>query len=145
MDDPDTLRDVMRRGGRRWTPQRRAIIASLWRNVRHPSADEVFASARRRLARISRATVYNTLEALVQAGQIRVIPDARGRRRYDPNTEAHHHLHCILCTAIVDLPAGDLTPPRLVGGSGRGFRILGQRVEILGHCPQCAGRKDRLR
>ncbi|MBM3287002.1 MAG: transcriptional repressor [Candidatus Eisenbacteria bacterium] len=146
MDNPDTLREVMRKGGLRWTPQRRAIIATLWQNVRHPSADEIFASAKRRHSRISRATVYNTLEALVGAGQIRVIPDAGGRRRYDPNTDPHSHLHCVICGLIADLPAGDLAPPpKLRGGNGRGFRVLDQRVEILGHCPRCAGRKDRLR
>jgi Fe2+ or Zn2+ uptake regulation protein len=57
--------------------------------------------------------VYNTLDTLAKtglAGLVR-IPGKRGdAARFDPNTSAHHHAVCDGCGAVVDIPAGTLSP-----------------------------------
>lgn len=53
---------------------------------------------------VSRTTVYNTLRALVDIGALTAVKDwAGGGTRYDTNTEAHHHLICMLCHSLIDI------------------------------------------
>ena len=56
--------------------------------------------AARRLPEIGRATVYNTLNELVNLGEVREITLGVGPKRYDPETARHHqHLVCERCGA----------------------------------------------
>ena len=53
---------------------------------------------------ISRATVYNTLNTLVEKGLLRELILAEGRVVFDPNTKAHHHFIDESSGVIEDIP-----------------------------------------
>lgn len=82
---------ALARKGLRSTRQREQIFAILlqWRD--HPSADEVYARARRNNSSISLATVYNCLETLVKSGLVRAVNYERTPTRYCPNLSEHAH------------------------------------------------------
>ena len=139
MDKPRDLKSYFREIGFRWTPQRQAIAEALWGVATHPSAEEIYGIVRRRHPGMSRATVYNTMEALAAVGQIETIHAPDGTRRFDPNPNPHHHLRCRRCGRIVDLPADRLPKlPKLSTSLRRGFLVVGYRIELYGICPQCA-------
>lgn len=140
MFDPDRVRDVFRKAGLRWTPQRQAVANALRGAKSHPTADEIFRTVRRRYPAMARATVYNTLEALAAAGLIGTLRTDHGTRRFDPNTTHHHHLRCDRCGRIVDLP-GDRVPaaPDLGRLRAPGFRVTGYQIEFHGQCSKCKG------
>lgn len=131
--------DAFRESGLRWTPQRQAVIEALLRMPHHPTAEEIYVSVRKRVPGMSRATVYNTMEALAGMGRVTSVTAPDGTRRYDPNQEPHHHLRCRLCGSIVDLAAEAATPPpppstnRLAG-----FRVESVLVEYHGVCASCS-------
>ncbi len=104
----------------------------------HPTAEWVHKQARRRLARISLATVYRNLKQLVEAGSIREIQAAGQSARFDANTGRHYHIRCIGCGRVNDLPISVDTRLEDEAARAINYVILGHQVEIHGLCPLCA-------
>jgi Fe2+ or Zn2+ uptake regulation protein len=103
----------------------------------HPLAEEIYQRSKERVADISRMTVYNTLRALVEAGEIREVePTLERGARYDTDTSTHHHLSCLRCHTIVDLhrPIDGLDIPV---PEAAGYRIVRRQVTFCGYCPAC--------
>ncbi|MBD3382836.1 MAG: transcriptional repressor [candidate division Zixibacteria bacterium] len=90
------------------TPQRIAVVESVLKSKSHPSADDVLNSARRKCPTVSRATVYNTLNLLVEKGLLSVQTIREGAVIFDPNIEKHHHLIDIDTGRIYDIPWNQL-------------------------------------
>ena len=104
--------------GIRPTAQRIAICRHVLCDADHPTADEVKAEVDRTFPKVSMATVYNTLHALVQAGLLREcrLPQ-RDKVVFDNNMAAHHHfvdrktgriLDFDAALTRIDLPFADL-------------------------------------
>jgi Fur family peroxide stress response transcriptional regulator len=123
----------------RRTPQRLAIIEFLSGNSSHPSAEEIHAALLRQFPTLSLATVYNTLEALRERGEIVEVGLDPAKKRFDPTPETHHHLICVRCKKIVDIP--EKFYPVLTEHEKVGFQVLRSRVEFYGLCPQCQSQK----
>src|SRR5216117_2365197 len=69
----------------RLTPQRYAVLDFLVRSESHPTAEQVGAGVNRRFPRASRATVYNALHTLCEAGLVQELYFEDGVARYDAN------------------------------------------------------------
>lgn len=106
----------------------------------HLTPEQVHELAQERLPEISRATVYNTLNELVAMGELRLVEVAEGPKRYDPNvTEAHDHLVCDGCQAILDVTR--VAPPPSIDEDARGgFLVTDIEVTYRGLCPVCVAR-----
>lgn len=133
-----TVDNLVRGQGLRMTAQRRAILEYLQAAQNHPTADQVLAEVNRRFPMTSRATVYNTLHWLKEAGLVREVHEG-GVSRFDPNLERHHHFICRECGKLEDvdweqLPA--LPPVRLPGRR----KIESYAVTLRGLCDQCRSR-----
>ena len=85
------------------TKQRAAILEIIRSGAFHRTADEIFAIAKTMLPGISRATVYNNLNALCEEKIIRKISGDCGADRYDRAYEPHGHLFCTNCLEIFDI------------------------------------------
>ena len=121
--------------GFKLTPQRIAILDYLDGNKEHPSADEIYKAVAERFPTMSFATVYNTLDALKRRGMLLEITIDHGRKRFDPDSEPHHHLMCIRCKKVVDVHNKfELTIPH---SERYGFEIIGNHIEFYGLCHKC--------
>ena len=134
------LRQALERAGLRFTRQRAAVFAYLRSVDNHPTAEEVYADVRQRMPRISLATVYKALEALVEARVAAKIAGGDGPARYDCRRDAHYHLRCLTTGRIRDLETPfdpnllDKLNPQLVAGlRSQGFEVTGYQLELLGH------------
>ncbi len=120
------------------TVQRRVIYETLLRRSDHPTADQLYADVRRRLPGISRTTVYRVLETLVELGLAMRIPNRQAVVRYDPNTEQHHHVICVLCDRVEDLEGVPLAErPIREQAEVTGFEVLDCTMVVRGVCPDC--------
>jgi Fur family peroxide stress response transcriptional regulator len=119
----------------RRTPQRLAIIKFLSGNSSHPSAEEIHAALLGQFPTLSLATVYNTLEALRERGEVVELGLDPAKKRFDPATEIHHHLICVRCRKIVDIPGKFF--PSLTEEEKKGFQVIRSQVEFHGLCPEC--------
>lgn len=104
--------DVLRRHSIRPSAQRIAVASFVLSTTEHPSAEQVWERARRSVAVLSRATVYNTLNLFERKGLIRAVVLAEGRIVFDPNVERHHHL-IDERGGIHDVPWGAIEVPEL--------------------------------
>lgn len=104
----------------------------------HLTADAVYGRAQQLLPEISLATVYNTLNELVDMGEVLEISTGDGPKRYDPNTTAaHHHLYCVDCGALRDVTPDGLDRLALPTSERHGFELIDVDVVFRGHCPDC--------
>ena len=99
---------VLREHGIQATPQRIAVAEYVLETDSHPSADQVWKSVRRTCPTVSRATVYNTLNLLVERGLLRMQVLKEGTVVFDCRTEAHHHFIDRETGRIYDVPWGAL-------------------------------------
>ena len=83
--------ELLRGHAVRPSAQRVAVARYVLASDAHPSAEQVFAALRGRVAALSRATVYNTLNLLVAKGLLRTLTLAAGTTVFDPRVEPHHH------------------------------------------------------
>jgi Fe2+ or Zn2+ uptake regulation protein len=138
--DLDGLRAALESAGWRCTPQREAVYAHLSRAPHHPTAEEVYQGVKTTIPRISLATVYKALEALVAAGLVTKLSAGDGSARYDARSDQHYHLRCLRSGAVEDL-ATPFDPnliakidPGLAGQlEQRGFHVTGYRLELVGY------------
>lgn len=132
----ETLAERCRAAGLSLTPQRLAIFQALWGSLDHPSPETLYARVRPRLPSISLATIYKTLDTLVELGMVAELPSTGDAKRYDANMAPHHHLVCDVCNDIedfVDEKLSALRAPR-VGG----FTPQSVSVSIHGRCRRCS-------
>lgn len=123
--------------GLRLTPQRREVYDVLLSRRDHPTAADVFLSAKQRMPGISLATVYNCLETLVECGLARQVNVEREATRFCPNLTDHGHIHCESCGNISDVPlVKDSTLTDLLEVPPR-FRVTHAELTLRGICPSC--------
>jgi len=131
---------IQRLRDREWrlTAQRRVVAEVLAGEHVHLTADAVYHRAQRLLPEISLATVYNTLNELVDMGEVLEISTGDGPKRYDPNTTAaHHHLYCVACGALRDVNPRGTDTLALPGSQRHGFELLDVDIVFRGRCPDC--------
>lgn len=134
----EAIKQSLEDGGLRCTPQRYAVMAFLMEQNSHPTADEIFEAVNRVDPRSSRATTYNNLRDLVQAGLVREVAVEGRAARFDAKGKPHHHFICDKCGNVEDLTWYDVPNP---ASSSLGKRILREYELIFrGFCVQCAPR-----
>ncbi len=138
--DDDELRRALDRAGCRLTRQRAAVFSALRASTTHPTAEEVYSLVRCDIPRISLATVYKALDALVDCGLATRLEHGAGPARYDCRRDAHYHFRCLKSGRIRDLPTPfdprllDKLDPRLVAGlREQGFQVTDYRLELVGY------------
>jgi Fur family ferric uptake transcriptional regulator len=127
------------------TKQRQIILEELQKVGSHPSADEVYALVRRRLPRISLATVYRNLEVLAEAGLIQKLALAGSQKRFDGMVENHYHIRCLKCGRVDDVALELLTLGEEVSNFLHGYQCVGHRLEFMGICPHCQEEQADIR
>ena len=125
------------RAGLRLTPQRYAVLDYLVRSQIHPTAEQIRADLNRKFPRASRATVYNTLNALRDAGLIHEIFMDDAVARYDANIEPHHHFICRRCGKLEDIPLNAISDISHRGLKS-GYRVEDYAVVMRGACAPCS-------
>lgn len=99
--------------GIRPTAQRLQIAALLLAAPQHLSAEQILASLRATGARVSKATVYNTLNLFAARGLIRQLSVDGSRAWFDSNVAAHYHFHDVDSGDLIDVPVPDVEFRRL--------------------------------
>lgn len=127
--------------GYRLTPQRLALVDLLARDESHPSADQIFARLRAVYPTISLATVYNTLDVLVELGEALTLDLNEGSTRYDVRRpDAHPHVVCRHCGRVADLEVQGIESFLQSARTASSFGDLRPRIYFDGVCPACGAR-----
>jgi Fe2+ or Zn2+ uptake regulation protein len=95
---------ILRQHGIQPSAQRLAVADYVLATEEHPCAEDVLRKAQAALPMISRATVYNTLNLLVEKRLLRALNVAEGRVVFDCNVDRHHHFIDEATGKIHDVP-----------------------------------------
>jgi Fe2+ or Zn2+ uptake regulation protein len=134
--DPNAIKRSLADSGLRSTPQRYAVMAFLMEQAGHPTAADIFEAVNRVDPRSSRATIYNNLRDLVQAGLVREVAMEGRAARFDAKHTRHHHFICDRCGNVEDVDWYDVPRPT---AASLGKRVL-RECELIfrGLCARCA-------
>ncbi|HLG97009.1 MAG TPA: Fur family transcriptional regulator [Bryobacteraceae bacterium] len=136
--DPAAVKRSLQVSGLRCTPQRYAVMAFLMEHKGHPTAAEIFEAVNRVDPRSSKATTYNNLRDLVEAGLVREVAVEGRAARFDVKGMRHHHFICDRCGNVEDMQWYNVPKP---SGGALGTRVL-RECELIfrGLCTKCARR-----
>ena len=95
------------------TAQRVRVGQVLFACDQHLSADEVLKRLRAEGARVSKATVYNTLNLFAARGMLRELNFDATRSSFDSNISPHFHFHVENTGELIDVSPGDIEFARL--------------------------------
>lgn len=128
--------NALQKAGYRMTRQRQTIVEILSKRSDHPSIRTIFTEVNGVLPEISLATVYNTINALVNLGVIREIEFDQSENRFDTNLSPHINLVCKMCGNIedylIELP---IKPQKIQKEIG--FETSDYHLEYRGICQSC--------
>lgn len=100
----DRISDLLNERGVQPTPQRLDVAEAILTQPQHLSADQIIAKMRRMGSRVSKATVYNTLNLFCERGLLRTVEVDPTRLFYDSTIEPHHHFFDVDTGELVDIP-----------------------------------------
>ena len=123
-----------------YTNQRVEILNFLKDNYSHPTAEEVYEAVKKKLSRISKATIYQNLKFLCEKGIIQEV-NIKGVSRFEPNLDSHHHLICKNCNKIMDFDSKELTEYSLkLAAKVKDMHIESSNTNFFGICKKCGGK-----
>ena len=89
------LKEVLQKEGLRFTRQRLAVWTEIGISRKHRDADDIYISLRSKGAKVSRATVYRTIDVLVKNKLVRKLDVGDGKNRFESKIDEEHHDHMI--------------------------------------------------
>jgi Fur family transcriptional regulator, ferric uptake regulator len=121
------------------TTQRRAMIDELRKLNTHPTADEFYQVIRKKIPKVSMASVYRNLEVLSSAGHIVKLDNGGTKMRFDGDLSRHYHLRCSECGRLVDfMPKGaDCLEKSLRNMKKLNVDLIDINIEFTGKCSKC--------
>jgi Fur family ferric uptake transcriptional regulator len=125
--------------GVRSTRQRAAVVAALNEVADFRSSQEIHDHLLHAGESVGLTTVYRTLQALAESGDVDVIVRDDGESVYRLcSTHHHHHLVCRECRATIELEAPQVESWAHDVAAEHGYIDLTHTVEVWGLCPTCS-------
>jgi Fur family ferric uptake transcriptional regulator len=130
--------DMLRRAGKRVTPQRLTVLEAIRKSDGHLGADEIYYLARRQAPDLSLSTVYRTITMLKEAGIIEELHLSEEHHHYELSAKSdHHHLVCQRCGVVTEFDCPLSVELRRRVEEDYGFEVFDVRLSLLGSCPDC--------
>ena len=132
--------------GKRITQQRRILVDHVFERHDHFDAEELILNLAQQpdTSKVSRPTVYRTLNELVDAGLLRRMTlNGRAVYEHDYGYPQHDHLHCTMCDKLIEFQSSELKQLREAVAQEHDFRVTGHRLIITGVCSDCSKTRHR--
>lgn len=142
----ERFEEYLQSKGKRTTQQRRALVDYVFERHEHFDADELLDNLSKHCpeARISRATVYRTLEELVEAGLLlKMSLGGRAVYEHDYGYPQHDHLYCQICGTLIEFRSDEMNALRDSVAKEHRFRVTGHRLIVTGICEDCGQKRHR--
>jgi Fur family ferric uptake transcriptional regulator len=124
--------------GTRPTRQRRAVAAVMQSFDDFRSAQEIHDLLRDAGDNVGLSTVYRTLQALADGGEVDMLRTEEGEAVYRRCSERHHHhLVCRTCGRTVEVEGPTVERWSETVARQHGFTEVSHTLEIFGTCPDC--------
>ena len=134
------LKEVLQKEGLRFTRQRLAVWMEIGISREHRDADDIYISIRSKGVKVSRATVYRTIDVLVKNKLVRKLDVGDGKNRFESIIDEEHHDHmiCNVCGKILEIKEDTIHTYLDQACEKMGFRAEYRSLHIYGQCAKCA-------
>jgi len=142
MSSSDTLKKALKKEGLRYTHQRQAIWDELSASDEHRDAEEIYLALYNSGLKVSRATVYRTIDVLVKNNLVRKLDLGDGRARYENKMDTAHHDHliCVQCGKIEEFMDNVIENRQEVIVENFGYRLIRHIHQLFVICDECGSK-----
>ncbi|MCC7359957.1 MAG: transcriptional repressor [Anaerolineales bacterium] len=129
---------LMHERGFRVTPQRQLILDAIGEGGGHTTFEEVFGRVQRKSSAVNRATVYRTLDFLVELRLVVAADVGGGRLVYEIAGETpHHHLVCLNCRTVRQISHEAVAQLFTQIEQEQKFHVETNHLALFGYCEDC--------
>ncbi len=139
----ETLTKYLKEKKLRPTRERFVLLEEIMHSSGHFDADELYSTLATKGLKASRATVYNTLDLLVECGIISRYRFGENHSRYEKafGRPRHDHLICIECGDIIEFVSEKLDKIQREVCDEKKFKHQNSTLQIFGICYKCQSKK----
>jgi Fur family ferric uptake transcriptional regulator len=133
------FRNFLRSKGLKFTPERQIVLEEVFAIHDHFEAEDLLLRIRRHDRRVSKGTIYRTLNLLVESGLVRKVAFVDKHTHYEHvyGHGHHEHLICLSCGRVIEFYRELLEDSLAQVCKENNFSSKSHKVEVVGYCQQC--------
>jgi len=122
----ETLVQVLKKEGLRYTLQRQAVWDEIKQISEHKDAEDIYQNLKNKKISVSRATLYRTIDVLVKNKMVRKMDVGEGKSLYEPklNDDHHDHMICVDTGKIIEFYDEELEDLQDKIAKKHGYKVI---------------------
>ncbi len=133
------LKNFLKDKGLKFTKERDEIIHEIEKINGHFDPDELYIKMKSRGSKVSRASIYRTINLLLECGAIEAVENVDRHKHYEKKSEKNHHDHmiCLKCGKVIEFYSSALEILQKELCDNQNFIHIRHTLEIYGYCSKC--------
>ncbi|MDX1641211.1 MAG: transcriptional repressor [Balneolaceae bacterium] len=130
------FRTYLKERNQRQTPERFMVLEEIYRSDGHFDADDIFFNMKKAGTRVSRATVYNTLDLLIECGLVQRQQFGKNQYYYERSYayQQHDHMICKECGVVIEFCDPRILEIQNLMEKIHDFEVEGHSLHLFGRC-----------